>query len=68
VSECGNVICPHCDCHIVTPPFAFVKPGWGRCCRCHRPFRVTAELARQANVRSTTLLAGVPLRVLKRSA
>ena len=35
VSDFGDLVCPHCTCHIITPPYALVKPGWGRCPCCH---------------------------------
>ena len=66
VSEIGDLICPHCRGRLRTPMFCFVKAGWTRCALCHEPIRVTAELARIANRCSHEILAGVPLRCLKR--
>ena len=58
VSEFGDLICPHCRCRIITPPYAMVKPGWGRCPRCHGRFALDEHQAHRANVRAASIMAG----------
>lgn len=52
VSELGDLICPTCGAHIITPPGFEVVAGWGRCPRCKKPFRVTRANAKTANLRT----------------
>jgi hypothetical protein len=58
VSCFGDLVCPHCHCHIITPPYMLVVAGWGRCPRCHDRFAVGPEQAKEANVRNAALSAG----------
>ena len=48
----GDLVCPHCRVQWVTPPWLYVKPGYGRCSGCHAVFRVTAATAAEANRRA----------------
>ena len=58
VSDFGDLVCPHCTCQIITPPYAMVKPGWGRCPWCHGRFSVDERQAKCANLRAAALMAG----------
>jgi len=58
VSPFGDLVCPHCHCHMITPPYMLVVPGWGRCPRCHERFAVGPEQAQEANLRNAALSAG----------
>ncbi len=58
VSAFGDLVCPHCRCHIITPPYMLVVPGWGRCPLCAGRFAVGDEQAREANLRCAALSAG----------
>ncbi len=51
----GDLVCPECGTQIVTPPGFAILPGWGRCPRCTKPFRVTGSVARYCNQRSQGL-------------
>jgi len=55
VSGFGDLVCPHCRCHIITPPYMVVVPGWGRCPRCHDRFAVAPEKAADANERNAAM-------------
>jgi hypothetical protein len=46
----GDLSCPNCGCWIVTPDYAYVVPGTGRCPRCHRSFKVSCEVALESNI------------------
>ncbi len=48
----GDLVCPHCRWQWVTPPWLYVKAGYGRCSGCHGVFRVTAATAAEANRRA----------------
>ena len=52
----GDLVCPHCRVQWVTPPWLYVKPGYGRCSGCHGIFRVTAATAAEANRRAEAAL------------
>lgn len=58
VAAFGDLVCPHCRCHIITPAYMLVVAGWGRCPRCHERFRVGPEQAAEANRRAAALSAG----------
>jgi len=68
VTDIGDLICPHCRSTLRAPMFCEVAAGWRRCPFCAEPIRITYESARIANRLMRVILAGVPLRVLKRSA
>lgn len=68
MTEIGDLICPHCRSTLRAPMFCEFHAGWRRCVICARPIRITYETARIANRLMRVILAGVPLRVLKRSA
>ncbi len=55
----GDLVCPGCGCQIITPPGFDVSPGWGRCPRCHTPFRVGAATAAVCNARTRQHAEGV---------
>lgn len=48
----GDLVCPHCRVQWVTPPWLYVRPGYGRCSGCHGIFRVTSATAAEANRRA----------------
>ena len=45
----GDLQCPHCATIIVTPAYCDVKPDWGRCPCCPKPFKVGGFQAGRAN-------------------
>jgi len=45
----GDLRCPSCGCWIVTPDYAVVVPGTGRCPWCHKSFKVTKEVSMESN-------------------
>jgi hypothetical protein len=59
VSEFGDLVCPHCRAQIITPAYAMVEPGWGRCPRCRGAFSVDEYSAKCANLRAARVSAGV---------
>jgi hypothetical protein len=51
VGRDGELICPQCQCHILTPAGYDVQAGEGECPVCRCRFTVTPFLAREANAR-----------------
>lgn len=47
----GDLVCPGCGLNIMTPPACIVVVGEGMCQVCNAPFRVTLEVAEEANER-----------------
>jgi hypothetical protein len=45
----GDIVCPECGTQIITPPQCQVRPGWGRCPTCKKPFKVTRLVACYCN-------------------
>ena len=45
----GDLVCPHCNANIITPPGCDVVAGIGHCDICQRSFVVSAETAENAN-------------------
>lgn len=64
MNRLGDLVCPHCHTNHITPMYALVQRGWGRCSRCTRRFRVSGGAAKAANERAAMLMAGaLPPRV-----
>ena len=49
VSDLGDLICPYCGAAIITPTGYEVRSGVGTCPLCRKEFRVTEEIAEEAN-------------------
>ncbi len=49
LSPWGDLICPHCATHILTPDGMELQPGEGTCLVCRMPFALTPEMAAKAN-------------------
>ena len=49
VNNDGDIICPSCNCIIVTCDDYFLVPGTGRCPRCKNSFKLTRDVAQTGN-------------------
>lgn len=52
INQFGDIACPYCGLHIITPPCHKLQKGMGRCPYCGRTFCITIELAKLANERT----------------
>ncbi len=43
IDKFGDIVCPHCAARLITPPWARVTAGVGRCTLCNRVFNVSAQ-------------------------
>lgn len=50
--DVGEILCPHCGTHILTPTGYDLQEGEAPCPICRKKLRVTAEVATEANRRA----------------